>query len=115
MLAIIYNRSNSSDSEEVEMTKTATHNVLLAPEQYETLAQMASQEGRSISDLAQEMVRLGLETREKQKQHNLEILDRLTQRRIKYHRQHGMYPGDLVAEVRAEREKQIDKVMRGEP
>jgi hypothetical protein len=27
---------------------------------------------------------------------------------------HGMYPGDPVAEVRAEREKQIDRVMRGE-
>ncbi|MBC6480942.1 MAG: hypothetical protein GDA56_27365 [Hormoscilla sp. GM7CHS1pb] len=96
------------------MTKTATHNVLLAPEQYETLAQLASQEGRSISDLAQEMVRLGLETREKQKQHNLEILDSLTLLREEIYQTHGMFPGDLVAQVRAEREKQIDRVMRGE-
>lgn len=95
------------------MTTTDTQ-VLLAPEQYETLAELAGREGRTISEIAREMVRLGLETREKQKQHNLEILERLTQRRMEYHRLHGMYPGDLVAEVRAEREKQIDRVMRGE-
>ncbi len=74
-------------------------------------------------NLAQEMLRLELETREKQKQHNLAILDRvacaqrnrLTLLREEIYQTHGMFPGDLVVQVRAEREKQIDRVMRGEP
>lgn len=89
--------------------------VLLEPEQYEALAQLASLQGSTISDVAQQVVRLGLEALQKQKQQRMEALERLNQRRLEYHQMHGMYPGDPVAEVRAEREKQIERVMRGEP
>ena len=87
--------------------------VLLEPEQYATLAQLAGLQGSTISDVAREVVRLGLEALQKQKR--MEALERLNQRQLEYHRLHGMYPGDIVAEVRTEREKQIDRVMRGEP
>lgn len=87
---------------------------ILEPEQYEALAQLASKQGRTLADVAREVVRLGLESLQ-QKQQRLETLERLNQRRLEYHRMHGMYPGEPVAEVRAEREKQIERVMRGEP
>lgn len=90
--------------------------ILLESEQYQKLAQMATNQGRTISEVAQEIVRLGLESFEaRQKAHPMEILERLNQRRLEDYRKHGIYPGDIVAEVRAEREKQIDRVMRGEP
>lgn len=61
-------------------------------------------------------MRLGLESFEdRQKARQMEILERLNKTREEIYRTHGMYPGDIVAEVRAEREKQIDRVMRGEP
>lgn len=84
--------------------------VVLEPEQYETLAQLASKQGRTISDVAQEVVRLGLESLEIKKQRRKEALERLEQMREEIYRTHGMYPGDPVAEVRTEREKQIDRV-----
>ncbi len=87
--------------------------VLLEPEQYKTLAQLAGLQGSTISDVAREVVRLGLEALQKQKR--MEALERLNQRQLEYHRRHGMYPGDIVAEVRTERQKQIERVMRGEP
>ncbi|KAB8315051.1 hypothetical protein SD81_034220 [Tolypothrix campylonemoides VB511288] len=84
--------------------------VVLEPEQYETLAQLASKQNRTISDVAQEVVRLGLESLEIKKQRRKEALERLEQMREEIYRTHGMYPGDPVAEVRTEREKQIDRV-----
>lgn len=63
--------------------------------------------------MAQKVVQLGLEALRQQQQQSQEALERLNQRRLEYHRINGMYAGDLIAEVRAEREKQIDRVMRG--
>lgn len=95
--------------------QTQQSQILLPPEQYETLAQIATKQGRTISEVVQEMVRLGLESfKEQHKVRQMEILERLNKTREEIYRTHGMYPGDIVAEVRAEREKQIDRVMRGE-
>ncbi|MBD2778026.1 hypothetical protein [Iningainema tapete] len=89
--------------------------LVLEPEQYAALEQLASKQNRPISDVAREVVRLGLESLEHKKQQRKEALERLEQRRLEIYRVHGMYHGDPVAEVRAEREKQIERVMRGEP
>lgn len=97
---------------------TEQHNssqLVLEPEQYEALAQLASKQNRTVSDVARQVVRLGLESLEQKKQQRKEALERLEQMRQEIYQKHGMYEGDPVAEVRAEREKQIDRVMRGEP
>ncbi|GAB1545225.1 hypothetical protein NUACC21_79010 [Scytonema sp. NUACC21] len=88
--------------------------IVLKPEKYEAIAQLANNQDRPISEVATEVVRLELETLEQRKQGKKESLERLNQRRLEYHHQHGFYPGDPVAEVRAEREKQIDTVIREE-
>ncbi len=85
--------------------------LVLEPEQYETVAQLASKQNRTISDVAQEVVYLGLESLELKKQRRKEAWERLEQMRQEIYPTHGMYPGDPAAEVRAEREKQIDRVM----
>jgi predicted DNA-binding protein len=88
--------------------------IVLEPEQYEKLAQLANERGRTLSEVAQEIVRLGLESIERRKAEQMAILERLNRRRLEYERTHGMCQGNPVAEVRAERENQIDRVMRGE-
>src|SRR5438477_244782 len=59
--------------------------ILLEPEQQRTLAAIASQEGRSISDVVREMIRLQLEQRKSDEDadlHNyLEGLERIRQHR----------------------------------
>ncbi len=89
--------------------------LVLEAEQIDALTQLASKQGRTISDVARFVVRLGLKSLELTKQRRYVALERLEQMRQEIYRTHGMYPGDPVAEVRAEREKQIDRVMRGEP
>ncbi len=88
--------------------------VLLAQSQYEILAEIARSSDSTISDVTREVVRLGLEAFQQQQLKRQEALERLNQRRLEYHRLNGIYPEDIVAQVRAEREKQIERVMKGE-
>ncbi|MBF2008588.1 MAG: hypothetical protein IGS49_24870 [Chlorogloeopsis fritschii C42_A2020_084] len=88
--------------------------LVLEPEQYKMLAKLAKKQGRTINDVVREVVRLGLESLELRKQRRKEALERLEQTRQEIYRTQGMYQGDPIAEVRAEREKQIDRVLRGE-
>lgn len=95
------------------MTKPdRSSHLVLEPDQYEILAQMARQQGSTISDVVREVVRLGLESLKKQQRQT--VLNQLAQMRQEIYQTHGIYPGDIVAEIRAEREKQINRVMRGE-
>ena len=41
-------------------------------------------------------------------------LERLNAIREEIQQSHGIYPGDLIAEVRAEREEQIERIIAGE-
>lgn len=90
--------------------------ILLEPEQHEALAQVARQENRSISDLVREIVRewLAAQDHEAQRQRELQALDELTQLRLKIQEKHGVYAGDLIEEVRADRDAEIERVWRGE-
>ena len=106
------------------MTEQQRHPpLILEPEQYAVLTQLATQQHQSISEVAVEVVRLGLETLRqrsdvasaKQRQRlPQKALKRLKALREEIQQAHGIYPGDLVMEVRAEREEQIERIIAGE-
>jgi hypothetical protein len=89
--------------------------LLLESEQHEALAEIAEQEGRSISDLVREIVRrhLGERAREAERFTALQAIERLTQIRARLREEHGIYQGDPLAEVRAEWEQDVERVWRG--
>lgn len=87
--------------------------ILLEPEQREALEKIAEQEGVSISHLVREAVAEYLVTRTAtaRQQRELDALRGLEQiRRRAEQRYGGIYQGDLVAEIRAERERQNKQV-----
>jgi predicted DNA-binding protein len=91
--------------------------LLLEAEQHEALAQMAKQEGRSISDLVREILRDHLAERGREARLRLaaQAIERLAEVRAGLERQRGLYPGSPLAEARAEWEEDVERVWRGEP
>ena len=89
--------------------------LLLEPEQHQALAEIARQEGRSISDLVRVILREHLIERdhEARKQQEMQSLEGLTQIRERLQQQYGVYQGDLLAKVRAEREEEQARVVDG--
>ena len=90
--------------------------ILLEPEQHEALAEIASREQRSISDLVREIVSqwLAAQDHAAQRQRELQALERLTELRHRVQERHGIYTGDLVEEARSERDEDVGRVWRGE-
>jgi Arc/MetJ-type ribon-helix-helix transcriptional regulator len=90
--------------------------ILLEPEQHEALAEIARLEKRSISEVIREILRewLVLRDRQTQRQRELQALEELTLLRRKIQEEHGVYTGDFLAEARAEKEADIERVWRGE-
>jgi Arc/MetJ-type ribon-helix-helix transcriptional regulator len=90
--------------------------ILLESEQHQALADIAEQEGRSISDLVREIIRLHLADRSQQAQtlNALQAIERLTQIREGLQAEHGIFQGDPLAEVRAEWEGDVERIWRGE-
>jgi hypothetical protein len=90
--------------------------LLLESEQHEALARIAEEEGRSISDLMREIVRQHLAEREKETEVRdaLQAIEDLTKIRARIREEHGVYQGDLLAEVRAEREEDVERTWRQE-
>lgn len=86
--------------------------ILLEPEQHRTLVELAEKEGRSISELVREIVGQYLVERERatQLQREMQALATLTQIRRQIEQKHGVYQGDLLAESRAEREQEFDRI-----
>jgi Arc/MetJ-type ribon-helix-helix transcriptional regulator len=101
---------------EVIMSTLHRAQILLESEQHRTLAEIAEQEGRSISDLVREIVRLYLDERSQQAQNlnALQAIERLTQIRAGLQEEHGIFQGDPLAEVRAEWEEDVERIWRGE-
>jgi hypothetical protein len=85
--------------------------ILLKKEQHEALVHIASQNSRSISDVAREIVDLGFEYRRFKTEERLKAIDNLDQLRKKIAKRKGEYKGNLVAEARIEREKQINRML----
>ena len=90
--------------------------LLLESEQHQALAEIAEQEGRSISDLVREIVRQHLAERSQQAQQltALQAIERLSQIRARLQEEHGLYQGDPLAEVRAEWEEDVERTWQGD-
>jgi predicted DNA-binding protein len=103
-------------SQEVIMGNMHRAQLLLEPEQHEALAEISEQEGRSISELVREIVRQYLAERDEEtrKRAALEAIEELSRIRSRVREQHGIYPGEPLAEVRAEREEKVAELWRGE-
>lgn len=86
--------------------------ILLEPEQHQALTEIAQREGRSISDLVREIVgrHLAERDREVRLQRELQAIEELTHMRKQIQEQHGIYHVDLVAEVREERDRDMERV-----
>ena len=85
--------------------------LLLDPGQYQAVAQLAATQQRPISEIVREFIDLGLEQMRKRRQERLRALEELNATRRQLEARVGLYPGDLVAEVRAERERQLETVL----
>ena len=98
------------------MTTLRRAQLLLEDSQHEALAGIARQEGRSISDLVREIVGRHLAERERQAQNTgaLQAIGRLTRIRAGLQKEHGIFQGDLLAEIRAEWEEDVERVWRAE-
>jgi hypothetical protein len=74
--------------------------------------------GCSLSDVARRALEVGLDTLEDtgeaRIQQRLALLQELAEIRRRDRERNGVYEGDLIAEVRAERERQMERVWRGE-
>ena len=81
------------------------YQILLRKEQHAALADIASQNNRSISDVAREIVDLGFEYRIIKAEERMKALDNLDRLRDKIVKRRGHHIGNLVAESRSEMEK----------
>ena len=90
--------------------------ILLEKEQHEVLAAMAEAQDRSISDLVREIIDDYLSQREEddQLERELEALHRLREIREEARQRYGVYQGDLIREVRQERDQDVDRIWKGE-
>ena len=89
--------------------------LLLEADQHEALAEIAQQEGRSISEIVRGIVDRHLKERARdvKRRRAVDALERLTSLREKIEQRSGVYQGDLIAEVRAERDEQMGRVWSG--
>jgi metal-responsive CopG/Arc/MetJ family transcriptional regulator len=90
--------------------------ILLEQEQHDALKEIAREEGLSISEVVRGLVRQYLIEQEQdtQRQRELQALENLADIRAQIREQHGVYQGDLLAQVRAERENDVERVWQGE-
>jgi hypothetical protein len=89
--------------------------ILLEPEQRRRLEQIARREGRNLSDVARRALDIGLEALSKDAeeiwQRRAKILEELRELRARQPLLSGV---DLVNEAREERERDMERVWRGE-
>jgi hypothetical protein len=89
--------------------------ILLDPGQHEALKTYAVAEGRSISSVAREVVDLGLRALRHRDRREEEALRSLDEIRRRVEERWGVLTDDALAEVRSEREQQLERVLRGDP
>lgn len=90
--------------------------ILLEKEQHEVLAEMAEAQDRSISDLVREIIDdyLSQQEKEDQLERELQALRRLREIREEARQRYGVYQGDLIHEVRDERDQDMERIWKGE-
>jgi hypothetical protein len=87
----------------------------LKQEQHDALKGIAREEGRSISAVVREIVRryLAEQTEDARLQREWQALEDLARIRKQIREEHRIYQGDLLEEIRAERERDFDRVWDG--
>lgn len=90
--------------------------ILLERNQHQSLQELAAAEGRSMSEIIREAVAEYLLERDEvnERRRRKEALEELSKIREEIEGRFGVYPGDLVAEIREERADELERVMRGE-
>lgn len=90
--------------------------ILLEPEQQRSLAKLAAEQGRSISDLVRQVVQefLDDETQAATRARRLEALESLDRVREQIRERYGVLDVDLVREVRDEREADLERLWKGD-
>ena len=86
--------------------------ILLEPEQQKSLAALAEERGRSISDLVRQAVQefLDAETQVARRGRQEAAFEGLARLREQIRSRHGVLGVDLVRETREEREAQLDHI-----
>ena len=86
--------------------------ILLEPEQHIALQEIAQKQGQSISKVAREVIRLGLEVLENDENSiwlgRMSAMEKLHKIRRSIQEMHGVYEGNIIEEVRAERNRQLN-------
>jgi hypothetical protein len=99
------------------MTLKRTH-ILLEPEQQRRLTEIAHLEGRSVSDLARELIQQGLENRQteytQEQQRRLAALEnaRRVRRAIHEAGSEAIYQADLVELIHKMRQERDDELIQ---
>lgn len=90
--------------------------ILLEPEQYKALTELAQRQGGSLSRLVREAVAEYLvgQDRVRERERVLRTLEELAELRQELYEQHGFFPDNLLEEAREERLEEIERVWRGE-
>ena len=81
--------------------------ILLEKAQHQTLKEIARREDRSISDVAREAIRLGLRAYAQDQQAQKLAHENLREIRTVIRERSGTYTGDLVSDIREERDRQF--------
>ena len=93
--------------------------ILLEPEQHVALQEIAQRQGQSISEVAREVIRLGLEALENDESlywlRRMSAMEKLDQMRRSIQEVHGVYAGNLIEEARSERDRQLNDAMKWDP
>ena len=88
--------------------------ILLDPEQYARIRQIARSRGKSISEIVREIVNIGLNHFDRVRNHRLRMLDDLEQLGASLEKSTGPIPGDIVQQIRDHRDEQLLKFMAAE-
>lgn len=90
--------------------------LLLEPEQHETLRLLAEKENRSLSDVAREALRLGLEAyaRRNQRIQRTQLLQLMSTEREALRAEIGTIPRECLEAAREERAAQLEAVWRAD-
>jgi predicted DNA-binding protein len=90
--------------------------ILLEPEQHQALVALAEREGRSMSDLVREAVAEYVVDKktEAEIQQSLDAIEELAMLRQKLEAKFGLFPADLIEQIREERAQEQARVFWGE-
>lgn len=96
------------------MTSLHRTQLFLEQRQYDELARLAERGRRSISQVVREIVDAGLAEHRRSADEKRRVLQEVGARRRDLESRHGRYPGNPVADARADRERQMEAVLVGE-